>query len=240
MDGNVERTLNKKETFNKTDNQYHYPQTPARVQLSLWPAGIEKNGKGTVEWAGGLIDWNSQDVKTNGYYYSMYTDVNVKCYDTPTKANVSGTKSYVYTGTDGVESDISVTNDSGVLKSLLGTGTDMEKDYPKKPKPSGTKSAANAAATSQVATVPGMTGAGPGTDGTRGGDSNGGNSGSNSGGSDGGSQSSSAAGTQSTGVGGFSQGDQTKSSSSEAPKGEVIMKGSAFAALVAVIGMLMM
>ena len=231
------RTLNKNDTFNKTDNQYHYPQTPARVQLSLWPAGISKNGEGTVAWSGGLIDWNSQDVKENGYYYSMFTDVNVQCYDTPPNANVSGQNSYVYTGTNGVQSDISVTNDQTVLKSLLGTGTDMDKDYPKPQKSSGTTSSGAPAATSNVATVPGLTGAGPGTDGTRGGDSTG-SSGSGGSGS-GGSQSSSAAGSQSTGVGGFSQGDQPKSSS-EAAKGETILKGSAFAALVAFAGMLML
>lgn len=232
------RTLNKNDTFNKTDNQYHYPQSPARVELSLWPAGLEKNGVGTVEWAGGLIDWNQPDPKTNGYFYAMYNDVNVQCYQTPPGANVSGSSSYVYTGTNGVQSDIALTNDPTVLKSLLGTGTDMGKDYPKAAKPSGTKSAA-AAATSQVATVPGLTGAGPGTDGTRGGGSTG-SSGSDQGGSSGGSQSSSAAGSASTGIGGFTQGDQPSSkSSSEAPKSEAVMKGSAFAALVAFIGMLM-
>lgn len=236
VDGSLMRTLNKNDTFNKTDNQYHYPQTPARVELSLWPAGLSKNGEGTVAWAGGLIDWNSQDVKTNGYFYAMYSDVNVQCYQSPAGANVSGSDSYVYTGTNGVQSDIATTNDPTILKSLLGTGTDMSKDYPKAAKAS---SAGAAAATSEVATVPGLTGAGPGTDGTRGGGSTG-SSGTDQGGSSGGSQSSSASGSTATGIGGFSQGDQTKSSSSEAPKGEVALKGSAFAALVAFIGMLMM
>ena len=247
VDGNVSRTLKKSDTFNKTDNQYHYPQTPARVELSLWPAGISKNGEGTVAWSGGLIDWNSQDVKTNGYYYSIFKDVNVQCYDTPPNANVSGSTSYIYTGTNGVQSDISVTNDQTVLKSLLGTGTDMNKDFPHAAKPSGTKStSASAAATSEVATVPGLSGAGPGTDGTRGGGSTGNSGSGGSGGSGDGSQSSSAAGAAATGIGGFSQGgggggggDGTKSSS-EAPKSESVIKGSAFAALVAFVCMLMM
>ena len=235
VDGNVSRTLTKSDTFNKTDNQYHYPQTPARVQLSLWPAGLSKNGEGTVAWAGGLIDWNSQDVQTNGYFYSIFSDINVQCYNTPSGANVSGSNSYIYTGTNGVQSDIAVTNDQTVLKSLLGTGTDMNKDYPNAAKASGTKSA-SAAATSNVATVPGLTGAGPGTDGTRGGGSTG--SSGNSGSSDG-SQASSAAGSAATGIGGFSQGDSSKSSS-EAPKPEPLLRGSAFAALVAFFAMLMM
>ena len=239
------RTLNKADTFNKTDNQYHYPQTPARVELSLWPAGLQKNGEGTVAWAGGLIDWNAQDPKTNGYYYAMYSDVNVQCYDAPSGANVSGKNSYIYTDSDGVQSSIATTNDPTILKSLLGTGTDMNKDYPNaKSKPSGTKSAGAAATSQVVATVPGLTGAGPGTDGTRGGDSTGssGNTGSSGDSGGGGSQASSAAGSASTGIGGFSQGDQPagKSSSGAPSKTEDVMRGSMFAVLVAFVGMLLM
>jgi len=236
VDSTVLRTLNKADTFNKTDNQYHYPQTPARVELSLWPAGLSKNGEGTVAWAGGLIDWNGQDPKKNGYYYAMYQDVNVQCYDAPSGANVSGTNSYIYTDTNGVQNSIATTNDGTILKSLLGTGIDMNKDFPNSnPKPSGTKSA-SAAATSNVATVPGLTGAGPGTDGTRGG----GNTG--NGGGRGGNQASSAAGSASTGIGGFTQGNQpsSKSSSAAPSKSEEVMRGSVFAVLVAFVGMLMM
>ncbi|MCJ1272890.1 hypothetical protein MMC21_000679 [Puttea exsequens] len=234
VDGDVLRTLNKKDTFNKTDNQYHYPQTPARVELSLWPAGIQKNGEGTVNWAGGLIDWTAQDPKTNGYYYAMYSDVNVECYDPPSGANVSGKSSYVYTDDNGVEKSIAVNNDDHILKSLLGTGTDMDKDFPKA-KASGTKNA-GAAATSTVATVPGLSGAGPGTDGTRGGGSTG------SSGSGAGNPADSAPGASSSGIGGFTQGDQPggKSSSGAASKTDDVMRGSMFAVLVAFVGMLVM
>ncbi|KAG0154167.1 hypothetical protein PDIDSM_1547 [Penicillium digitatum] len=37
----------------------NYPQTPCRVKFSLWPAGQKKAAKGTIEWAGGLVDWNA-------------------------------------------------------------------------------------------------------------------------------------------------------------------------------------
>ena len=237
VDGDVQRTLKKSDTFNKTDNQYHYPQTPARVQLSLWPAGISKNGQGTVDWAGGLINWNAQDVSSNGYFYSMFNDVNVQCYDAPSDANVTGKTSYVYTNNQGVEKSIAVTDDPTVLKSLLGTGTDMNKDFPNA-KGSGTSSGA-AAATSGLATVPGLTGAGPGTDGTRGGGDTGA-SGSNSGSGSGASGSSSGAGAASTGIGGFSQGNTNSSKKSGADKGEQVMMGSMFAALMAFVGMLVM
>lgn len=232
VDGNVSRTLQKSSTFNKTDNQYHYPQTPARVQLSLWPAGIQKNGAGTVAWSGGSIDWNSQDVKANGYFYSMFKDVSIQCYDPPNGANVSGKASYIYTNTAGTNSSIAETNDATVLKSLLGTGTDMNKDYPNS-KPSGTQSA-GPQQTSNVATIPGLTGAGPGTDGSRGGNGNGGNSGSAPGSGNNGASSSSANAPASTGIGGFSQGAQKGS----AAKGEEVTRGSMLAVLIAFIGML--
>lgn len=223
----MKRTLQKSSTFNKTDNQYHYPQTPARVQLSLWPAGLSKNGVGTVDWAGGLIDWNADDPKTNGYYYSMYKSISIECYDTPSGANVTGSKSYLYTDRKGLNSSISLTNDDTILKSLLGTGTDMDKDYP-----SASASSGSASQTSSVATVPGLTGAGPGTDGTRGGSDTGGSD------SDSGSSATTgASGAASTGIGGFTQGTQKGST---AAKGEEVMKGSAFAALIAFVGILMM
>jgi len=222
------RTLKKSDTFNKTDNQYHYPQTPARVQLSLWPAGSTKNGEGTVAWSGGLIDWNAQDVKQNGYYYAMFKEVDVQCYDTPPGANSSGSTSYVYTNRNGTQQAISLTNNPTVLKSLLGNGEDLNKDYPK----SSSTSSGAPAATSNVATIPGLTGAGPGTDGSRGGGSNG-----VSGSGSGGSQSSSAGGAASTGIGGFSQGTSQKGNGAAA-KSEEVLQGSIFAVLVAFIGML--
>ena len=234
VNGTIQRTLKKSDTFNKTDNQYHYPQTPARVQLSLWPAGISKNGQGTVNWAGGLIDWNAQDVKENGYYYSMFKEVDIQCYQAPSDAAyVSGKTSYVYNDRNGIENSVAITGNNTVLKSLLGTGTDMDKDYPNS-KPSGTKSA-SAAATSEVATIPGLSGAGPGTDGSRGGgDSSG--SGSDSG--SGGSATSSGSSPTSTGIGGFTQGDQK--GTSDATKVEHVVAGSMFAALMAFVGVLLL
>lgn len=230
VDGKVARTLNKKDTLNKTDNQYHYPQTPSRVQLSLWPAGLAKNEKGTVEWAGGEIDWKAQDPKENGYYYAMYKGIDIECYDPPDDASKSGNKSYVYTDAKTLENDVAITGKDTVLKSLLGTGSDMDKDSPK---PSGTKSVAPEQ-TSDMATIPGLSGAGPGTDGTRGGDSDGG---SNDGGSSG-SETSGASGSANTGVGGFVQNDQKGSSG--AAKVEGVVTGSMVAVLMAFGGMMLL
>ena len=74
VDGVVLRTKLRNETYNSTTGQYHYPQTPSRIQFSLWPAGKSGNAQGTIDWAGGAIDWSSQYM-TNGYYYAMVKDV---------------------------------------------------------------------------------------------------------------------------------------------------------------------
>jgi len=75
VDGQVLRTKNRNETYNETTGQYHFPQSPSRVQLSLWPAGLQSNGEGTIGWAGGLVNWDNTTAMANGYYYAMVSDV---------------------------------------------------------------------------------------------------------------------------------------------------------------------
>jgi beta-glucanase (GH16 family) len=163
IDGNSIRTLNREDTWNATANRFSYPQTPARVQLSLWPAGLPTNGEGTIQWGGGLVDWNSPYM-TNGYYYAAFDEVDIQCYDPPSNANIQGSAAYIYTDLAATNNTVEENNDNTILKCLLGTGLD-----PSGGCPSGTKSAS---ATSQTtkATVPGQAGSGPGSNGQRGGD----------------------------------------------------------------------
>lgn len=35
----------------------NYPQTPCQVKISNWPAGQQGNAKGTVQWAGGYVNY---------------------------------------------------------------------------------------------------------------------------------------------------------------------------------------
>lgn len=239
VDTNPMRTVKKSDTYNDTDKQYHYPQTPARIQLSLWPAGNSKNGQGTVDWAGGLVNWNTPDVQNNGYYYAMFESVNVTCYDPPSGTKGGGNKAYEYTSTDGLQSSVEMTNDNTVLKSLLGSGTDMNKDYPKPQSASGSASASASASAvpTDLATVPGLTGAGPGTNGQRPG--NGGDSGTGGGTGSGGSSASSAGGTSPTGIGGFSQGT-TKKGNSAPGKSDGLLRGSALAGVIAIGALMVM
>ena len=220
IDGKVMRTLKKSDTWNSTTNAYHYPQTPARVQLSLWPAGLQSNGEGTVEWAGGLVNWDSQYMQ-NGYYYAMVKDVNVECYDPPSGfSNDFGDKAYYYLSRTGTNDTVAIGNNNTILGSFYATG-----DNPKYgAKQSGSSTSAAPSMTATPETVPGISGAGE--RGAEGASTNSNSGSSNSGSSSGssGSGSGSSGGSSS----GFSQGTGSTGSSG-APKS--IVAGSAVALL---------
>jgi len=96
IDGNVVRTVNKADTKDAT-GVFNYPTTPSRVQLSLWPAGINTSAPGTVQWAGGMIDWNSPDYAAAGHYYALVKNVTVQCATNSAAGAVpAGAVSYVY------------------------------------------------------------------------------------------------------------------------------------------------
>jgi beta-glucanase (GH16 family) len=230
IDGKVVRTLDRDSTWNATANRYSYPQTPARVQLSLWPGGLPSNGEGTINWAGGLVQWDSPAM-VNGYYYAAFDQVSIECYDPPSGVRAPGNKAYIFTDKAMTNASVEITNNSTVLASLLGTGTNMSADYPH---------ASASAKASDLATIPGLTGAGPGTDGQRGGDNSSSSSSddsSSSSGSDSGSTAATATGSASTG---FVQGDGGSSGNGAGQVGgnsESVLKGSLFAVIIALVGL---
>jgi hypothetical protein len=138
IDGNDMRTLQRKDTWNATSGRFDYPQTPSRIMLSLWPAGLSTNEKGTVEWAGGEIDWNSPYMQ-NGYYFARFSEVSVQCYEPPSGTKKSGDKVYQYTDARGTNDTVIISNKQVILGSLMGTG-EKPGDAPKSgdPKPSQT------------------------------------------------------------------------------------------------------
>jgi hypothetical protein len=164
LDGKAYRTVKRSDTFNQTSKIYNYPQTPSRVQLSLWPAGLASNGDGTVNWAGGLVQWNAPDVANAGYYYAMVKDVTIKCYDPPSGAQIEGSKAYIYTDKTGTENTVKITDDNTVMQSFLDSGLNMDAN-----KPSGS----GAPVATDAPTVPGLSGVGTGSNGLRGGGDNG-------------------------------------------------------------------
>ena len=239
VDGQILRTVRAADTFNETTQVYQFPQTPSRVMLSLWPAGSAGNGDGTINWAGGLIDWNSPYM-ANGYFYAQILDINVECYNPAPGANVTGSGAYTYNAASGLNSSVAITNDQTVLGSFFATGENIGYNPDAAASSSSSASAAGhkatstgsafAYATSGVNTVPGSVGAG-----TNPGSSDGGNligSGSSGGNGGTGTGTSSGSGSTESGIGGFYQGTEAS-----ATNGAQTSRGGAslFAVVVAVV-----
>ena len=53
INGDVVRTLN----YSAAQNGSRYPQTPMNVRLGIWAGGDPSEPNGTIEWAGGEIDY---------------------------------------------------------------------------------------------------------------------------------------------------------------------------------------
>jgi hypothetical protein len=245
VDGQVGRSKKRTDTWNATANQWNFPQTPARVQLSLWPAGLPSNGQGTIDWAGGLVDWNSADIKNNGYYYAAFKSVSIECFNATSAPGTNKEKSYTYNSALGTNNTVIDGNDPTVLASFIATGEDMDAG---KVESSATSKGSKPSST--AATIPGLSGAGPGADTHSGTSGDSGDSGDSSspvssigstptdaGGSDSGSGGSS---------GGFQQGSGSGGSSSDTPNSgdrlgasqEKVLGSSVFAGIVAVAAMI--
>lgn len=130
IDGNKVRTLEKKDTWNETLHRYNYPQTPSRVQLSLWPGGSHLNGLGTIEWAGGEINWDSEDMKKNGYYYAYVKNFTVETYSLPkfAQSNHSDYHAFEFNLTDGNDVNVFLTNKKTYLGNQGASGLDPQND----------------------------------------------------------------------------------------------------------------
>jgi beta-glucanase (GH16 family) len=55
IDTVLTRTLN----YGDANGGHNFPQTPMTVRLGIWAGGDPGNSKGTIEWAGGLTDYDS-------------------------------------------------------------------------------------------------------------------------------------------------------------------------------------
>jgi beta-glucanase (GH16 family) len=124
VDGTSVRTLTRESTYNSSTDQYMFPQTPARIQLGIWPGGASSEPEGTIEWAGGAINWNAADLTDPGYYFVELQSVTVTCYDAPSGTNSTGSTSYIYTSKDAQSADIAITDDTTVEGNSDGTGLD--------------------------------------------------------------------------------------------------------------------
>lgn len=131
IDGQVQRTLKKADTWNLTQNKFMYPQTPSRIQFSLWPGGLSLNQLGTIEWAGGAINWDSQDIKQYGYYYLYLKNILVSTYNLPsfvTGGNKSDNHAYLYNVLNPDEQNVFLTNKKTWLGNDDALGLDPDND----------------------------------------------------------------------------------------------------------------
>ncbi|KAL1858127.1 hypothetical protein VTK73DRAFT_7931 [Phialemonium thermophilum] len=230
VDGKVGRVKKKSDTWNATANQWDYPQTPARVQLSIWPGGADTNAPGTIEWAGGKIDWNSEDIKNYGYDFATFGQVEIECYNASSPPGTNKHTSYTYNNIRATNDTVIDGDKPTVLKSFSGTGLNMNAGGSSSSKSASSASASGTSA--PVATIPGGTASGPGSAPASGDD--------DSGSGDSSSSSSSAPKCQSTG---FSQScgsdDSGSSNKNNGARGvERTLGASAFAVVVAIAGML--
>jgi beta-glucanase (GH16 family) len=121
VDGVVKRTKTRASTWNATSGLYNYPQTPSRIQLSVWPGGASSQAPGTIAWAGGAINWSSTDIQQSGYYYAQVQQIVVQCSPPPagTPKDGAGTVSYMYSNTT-----TTFLNNSVIRIPLNSTSTD--------------------------------------------------------------------------------------------------------------------
>lgn len=100
------------------------------MQLSIWPGGASSNAPGTIQWAGGPIDWNSPDIKNNGYYYATLGEVSMQCYNASSPPGTNNDVSYTYKSAVATNDTVVNGKDNTVLKSFLDTGLDMDANAP--------------------------------------------------------------------------------------------------------------
>ncbi|KAK2461213.1 hypothetical protein APHAL10511_006740 [Amanita phalloides] len=112
VDENVVRTVTRSSTIDSS-GVAHYPSTPSRIQLSIWPAGVNSSAPGTIAWSGGMINWNDPDYESAGHFYAEVQSVQVQCADPV--APSSNVTSYVYQSNNADNPSIAFSNASTLI-----------------------------------------------------------------------------------------------------------------------------
>ncbi|KAJ7510498.1 glycoside hydrolase family 16 protein, partial [Mycena galericulata] len=119
VDGKTVRTVHQTDTVVNGVSQF--PNTPSRIQLSLWPAGTNASHPGTIQWAGGMINWGDSDyTAAGGHFTARVKSIAVKCGDrTPPGPSVQG---YVYSGGTHSNPTIAFTDKSTLIGNVTASG----------------------------------------------------------------------------------------------------------------------
>ena len=100
------------------------------MQLSIWPGGLDTNAKGTIDWAGGPINWDHEDVKNDGAFKVSFDEITVECWDADTAPGTNKGKSYIFNDIHATNDTVEDTNKRTTLKSFKGSGEDMDAKDP--------------------------------------------------------------------------------------------------------------
>ena len=99
IDTQIVRTL----TFDEANGGKSFPQTPSDIRLGIWAGGDPDNPEGTIDWAGGEIDYD------NGPYTQTVKSVRVSDQHT-------GVTEYIYGDTSGTFGSIKTSTDGSAIK----------------------------------------------------------------------------------------------------------------------------
>lgn len=140
VDGRIVRTLQKVDTWDPLRQIYKYPQTPMKLHVSIWPGGSESNSPGTIDWAGGLVDWEgSPDIIEKGEFDCKIKYISIEPYfnqkmiehrasrELETKVKPNKRIGYVFEEVDNeneyLEKNVKLSNEEILyLKSMKNTG----------------------------------------------------------------------------------------------------------------------
>jgi beta-glucanase (GH16 family) len=121
IDGKNVRTIKKSDTIDSS-GRAQYPTTPARIQVSVWPAGINTSAEGTVKWAGGMINWNDPDYSAaGGHFAAVLQSVTIKCGSSSNTSLPNTPRSYVYAGNNSQGIPVAyISNATTLLNGAMG------------------------------------------------------------------------------------------------------------------------
>ncbi|BDD62458.1 hypothetical protein MPDQ_008000 [Monascus purpureus] len=101
IDGQLVRTLNYEDALGGKN----FPQTPCNVRIGIWPAGDPSQPTGTIEWAGGEVDYDKSP------YVMTVQSVRVQDFSTG--------KEYSYGDQTGDWQSIKITEGNSTIKNEL-------------------------------------------------------------------------------------------------------------------------
>ncbi|KAJ6111154.1 hypothetical protein N7486_003389 [Penicillium sp. IBT 16267x] len=105
IDGTVVRTL----TYDEGESDTGYPQTPMRLRIGVWAGGDPSNAEGTIEWAGGVTNYNDAP-------FNMYVK-------TVSITNANPAESYTYSDKSGSYESIELSGAAALSQTDSTTST---------------------------------------------------------------------------------------------------------------------